>query len=293
MAGMSDEEWKASNLRKEQFKEMAKNPPEEMTVYRIQGGDPTGSLGLHWSTDPNVAHHTGLGGAGERTVHRAIVSRRDIISQGEWVHGDMPVRGYEGTDEAGAPTHIHHPQWGLDMEAEVRLRPGATVREHATAPAGVHEYTPTGREPTIEARGNWEHINLAHHAVQGTEEAERLHNLQHALPHVQQTMFDEVQHRESGEVLGYTPKLDINAQGDWHQHMDDYVESVRQIEKSHGLGEFEATGMNMREPPLSELRQPPKHVNQEQFKPRMAEGITPPFANPGSISVRSNEGKWD
>lgn len=251
----TDEEWENHKLQKAQFKDMAKNPPESMTVYRMQGGDPSGSLGIHWSTDQNVAHYTGLGGAGDdRTVHRATVKRDQLISQGEWMNSSMPVRTYH-TDDAGKV--VEHPsQWGLGSEAEVRLRPGATVTDHATAPQGVHDYTPTGREPTIEARGSFDFMDLVHHAVQGTPEAARLDDLQSVLPHVQQVLFDKVINNENDAEIGYTPKWStLRGSMSLGEAIDFGEKDVNRIGAGAGLPKWGASTESMREPPLAELMQ--------------------------------------
>lgn len=248
---MDDEAWKASQRRKRELQTEAKNPPENVTLYRMQGGDPSGSLGIHWTTDQNVAHYTGLSG-GEGHVHRATVNRRDIIFQGEWmgrnirsVHDPRPESFKTG------PT-----QWGLDMEAEVRLRPGATVREHAVAPKGTHEYEPTGREPTIESRGTYEYADLAHSAVQGTPEAERLHSLQGRLPHIQQALFDPVHAGDEGKHIGYTPKWDVlrSNVGSLDKAIDFTEKDLDRIGAGAGYGKYEAYTEKAHEPLLSELR---------------------------------------
>src|SRR5262249_15569236 len=137
------------------------------------------------------------------------------------------IRSYTRHPTTG-DIHTHKSQWGLPSEAEVRLRPGSTIREHATAPQGSHEYTPSGREPTIEARGTWEHIDLAHQAIQGTPEAERLHRIQQTLPHVQQSMFEEVVHRDTGKVLGYTPKMELLNSGSDRREGSRFSERLHQ-----------------------------------------------------------------
>jgi hypothetical protein len=269
---MNDEEWAASRLRKEQFQKLAKNPTDNMTVYRMQGGAGD-SLGIHWTTDQNVAHYTGLGGGAgetERTVHRATVDRSQIISRSEWMGGN--IRSHY-TDKGEFKTGTS--QWGFDNEAEVRLRPGATVRDHATAAQGVHDYTPSGREPTIEHRGA-EYVDLAHHAVQGTPEAERLHMQQQRLPHIQQAMFDPVQSYDNpGHDIGYTPKLDLWPGGSAMQQIGAASRDVDRISEAAGLGEDGAFVNSARQPLLSELRhtpvsqpEPPHHrvANQMQFK---------------------------
>jgi len=253
---MTDEEFKASNLQKKQFQALAKNPTPNMTIYRMQGG-PGDSLGIHWTTDQNVAHYTGLGGRDEeRTVHRAVVDPDQTISQSEWKGGN--IRSHY-TDEGKFKTAPS--QWGFDSEAEVRLRPGTTVREHATAPVGTHDYTPTGREPTIEARGR-DYVDLAHHAVQGTPEADRLHSIQLALPHKQQAMFDPVVAHEgekSGQTIGFTPKWSLirHSMGSLDKTIDFSMEDVGRIAKGAGLDEFGVGTDSAHEPLLSELRSPP------------------------------------
>jgi hypothetical protein len=254
MERMSDEEYRASNLRKEQFKEMAKNPPESMTVYRMQKGDPGGSLGIHWSTDENVSHYTGLGGSGDdRFVHRATVSRDQVITEGEWKGGN--IRSHYTDSEGKFKTGKS--QWGLDMEAEVRLRPGATVRDHAVAPAGVHEYEPTGREPTIESRGNNNYVDLVHHAVHGTPEFRRLDDEQAILPHVQQTMFDNVhaiENQQTGRHIGYTPKWDLlRSSMSLGEAIDFGEKDVNRIGAAAGLEKWGAITESAHEPLLSEL----------------------------------------
>ena len=248
---ISDEEFRAGNLRKEQFKQLAKNPTEGTTVYRMQSGDPEGSLGIHWTTDPNVAHHTGLGGSGDdRTVHRGTIDPEQVISQGEWMGNN--IRSYHRED---GKVKAHPTQWGLDMEAELRLRPGTTVRDHAVSAAGAHEYTPTGREPTIEARGNYDYLDLSHHAVQGTPEAARLHDLQYTLPHVQQTMFDNVVNMKTDEHIGYTPKWGmLRSSMSMSDAIDFSMNDVDRIGKGAGLGEYEAGTETAKEPLLSDLR---------------------------------------
>jgi hypothetical protein len=277
MAGVSDEEWAAMKLRKEQFQKLAKNPTPNTTIYRMQGG-PGDSLGVHWTTDQNVAHYTGLGGSDEeRTVHRAVVDPDQIISQGEWMGGN--IRSHY-TDNGEFKTGKS--QWGFDNEAEVRLRPGTTVRDHAIAPQGVHDYTPTGREPTIEARGSLDYVDLAHHAVQGTPEANRLHQEQGKLPHIQQALFDPVVANEgerSGQTIGYTPKWGLirGGMGSLSEAIDFSTNDVERIGKGAGLGEWGASTESAHEPLLSELRhtavsQPepePTHrrvANQMQFE---------------------------
>jgi hypothetical protein len=267
---MDDEAYKASNLRKEQFKQLAKNPTGNTTVYRMQSGSDD-SLGLHWTTDPNVAHHTGLGGAGDdRTVHRAVISPEQTISQGEWKGGN--IRSHRTDSQGNFSTGKS--QWGLDMEAEVRLRPGTTVRDHAVAPAGVHEWTPTGREPTIEARGHFDYVDLAHHAVQGTPEASRLHSEQGKLPHIQQAMFDTVIEDKTERVLGHIPKMNL-LPGDFSQRIDQTMADADQVARAAGhADEWSHNVTPGPEPMLGELRQPPAEkpqthkrvANQNQFE---------------------------
>jgi hypothetical protein len=271
---MNDEEWEASKLRKQQFQNLAKRPTDNMTVYRMQGGSGD-SLGIHWTTDQNVAHYTGLGGGAgetERTVHRATVDRSQIISQSEWKGGN--IRSHHTDSKGNFKTGTS--QWGFDTEAEIRLRPGSTVREHAVAPQGTHEYESTGREPTIEHRG-MDYVDLAHHAVQGTPEAERLHMKQQALPHVQQSMLDPVESYDNpGHPIGYTPKLGLHG-GSVMKQIGAATRDVDRISKAAGLGEDGAFVSSAHEPLLSELRQPEKpqaqpeqphrhNINQLQFE---------------------------
>jgi hypothetical protein len=269
---MNDEEFAASQVKKKGLQHLAKNPTDNMTVFRMQTG-PGDSLGVHWTTDENVAHYTGLGGREEdRQVHRGVVDRSQVITQGEWMGGN--IRSHH-TDRNGE-FQTGKSQWGLDMEAEVRLRPGSTVREHAVAPQGTHEYAPTGREPTVEARGHHDYVDLAHHAVQGTAEAERLHMKQQALPHIQQAMFDPVVNNATDETIGYTPKWDLIRGGkSLSEAIDFSTNDVERIGKSAGLGEWEAGTNRAHEPLLSQLRpdtpvsQPQRthhNVNQQQFE---------------------------
>lgn len=248
---MDDEAWAASQAKKRVLQDTAKNPPDKMTVFRMQGGSPSGSLGIHWTTDPNVAHHTGLGGQGERHVHRGIVSRDQVMTEGQWVGNN--IRSFQHTP--GGITTAKS-QWGLPSEAEVRLRPGSTVREHAVAPAGVHEYAPSGATPTIEARGNRDYIDLAHHAVQGTPEARRLHDIQGALPHVQQSMFDAVHERSTGRELGHVPKWEY-MEGDFNATLDQHSANLEHVVRNQGADydKWDLKITSGSEPPLSDLRQ--------------------------------------
>jgi len=268
---MDDEEYKAHRLQQKQFQNLAKNPTPNTTIYRMQGGSGD-SLGIHWTTDQNVAHYTGLGGRDEeRTVHRAVVDPHQIISQGEWKGGN--IRSHY-TDEGQFKTGSS--QWGFDSEAEVRLRPGTTVRDHASAPVGTHDYTPTGREPTIEARGHRDYVDLAHHAVQGTPEADRLHSLQGALPHKQQAMFDPVVDFESDRTIGFTPKWSLMRGGRSRGEVIDASErDVERIATAAGVDKWAAGPVSAHEPLLGELRQPPAEpkpsvhkrvANQQQFE---------------------------
>lgn len=257
---MTDAEWDASQAKKRALQETAKNPPDRMTVFRMQGGDPSGSVGIHWTTDPNVAHHTGLGGQGDKFVHRGIVSRDQVLTEGQWVGHN--IRSFTRDPKGGITAGKS--QWGLSSEAEVRLRPGSTVSEHALAPAGVHEYTPTGRQPTVEARGHRDYIDLAHHAVQGTPEAERLHNIQGALPHIQQSMFDAVHERSTGRELGHIPKWEY-MEGDFNATLEQHSANLEHVVRSQGA-DYDKWDLNVTagpEPLLSELRPRPR---QQEFK---------------------------
>ena len=259
---MDDEERKASNLQKKQFQALAKNPTPGTTIYRMQGG-PGDSLGVHWTTDDEVAHYTGLGGRDEeRIVHRAVVDPDQTISQGEWKSGN--IRSHY-TDEGKFRTGAS--QWGWDNEAEVRLRPGTTVREHATAPVGSHDYIPTGREPTIEARGR-DYVDLAHHAVQGTPEANRLHSIQGALPHKQQAMLDPVINFETDETIGFIPKWSLMRGGRSRREVIDESErDVERIATAAGVDKWAAGPVSEHEPLLSELRSQPTAATPTKRRP--------------------------
>lgn len=241
--------------RQAEFQHHAKNPTENMTVYRMQNG-PGESLGVHWTTDPNVAHYTGLGnGPGEQLVHRGVVNPDQIISQGEWMGGNIRSHYTENGQFKTAKS-----QWGFDSEAEVRLRPGSTVREHAVAPQGSQEYTPSGREPTIEERGrDGSYVDLAHHAVQGTPEARRLHEEQGKLPHKQMSMLEPILDRKSGREIGYVPELD-HYPGDFHEALDARTADGDKVAKAAGVESLYDGGWYggaAHEPLLQELRHTP------------------------------------
>jgi hypothetical protein len=264
---MDDEAYKSWRLQKEQFKALAKNPTDDVTLYRLQAGDGD-SLGIHWSTDPGVAHHTGLGRRDQvNTVHRATASKGDIIREGEWKGRN--IRSYAKDDPTAS--NPHKSQWGLDSEAEVRLRPGATVRDHATAPAGDEStYTPSGREPTIEDRGSWNHIDIAHAAVQGTPEANRLHSIQGGLGHKQQSMFDTVHEDGTDRLLGHIPKMNL-LPGSIGERIDQTMADSASVARAAGhADEWSHNVETGREPMLSELRAKPAAAPEPQVHKRVA-----------------------
>jgi hypothetical protein len=184
------------NMNPEQFS------GDSTTLYRVQsGGADADSLGIHWTANPDVTA-SGLGGSGERTVHRAEVARDQIIPRGDWFGANTRRRT---TDPHTGEVSTHKSQWGFDWEQEVRLRPGAELQGHATARQAHEDFTPSGRNPTIETLDNY--VGMDKHAVPGTPQAEKAARFQGAQPHQQQSMLTDVTDFD-GKYLGSTPSFD-------------------------------------------------------------------------------------
>lgn len=192
----------------------AHNPEEfegdTVTLYRGQGGDGE-TLGIHWTTDPTMMiEHGGY------TVHRVDAPRSAILPRKEWFdRGVSEKRELTDSLRRQGVAEWSPTQWGLDIEQEVRLRPGAVVSNHATGEYQPDTYdykwTSTGRSPVIDVGPGDKYKNLAHSAVQGTPQAESLHRYQQSLPHVQPALpFVEKEFYDpiTNKGMGLLPAID-------------------------------------------------------------------------------------
>jgi hypothetical protein len=178
--------------------DLAKNPTPGTRIYRAHIGEGS-SAGIHWTTNKDVATSTGLGGEG---VHEAILDRP---AEQAIPHGALSRIQFVGGQ-------VKRPQdsrdMGWDWEAEVRLRPGTTVR------------TTGGGELPIKHGGGQFYSNLADYSVPGTSEAAHHANLQAGLPHTQPALFDEYVNRQSGKAVGYEPSLEAAGMKAWNENWD-------------------------------------------------------------------------
>ena len=225
------------------------------TLYRMQGGSPDGTLGLSWTRDQNVASGTGLGGRGERNVHSATVRKDQTISEGTW-KGDNIRRQF--TDPSSGKTHTNPTQWGLPMEQELRLRPGAEVTDHRVASVDqesgrMSDFSPSGRTPTIEHGGQGNFINLAQHAVPGTKQHKDMWDFQGAQPHVQMSMLESIQDRDTGKEIGLRAPMQDTSAG-WGADIDQWFDETDAWAKSQGSTRWTSMGDKPLERPLGELR---------------------------------------
>jgi len=167
--------------------------PEEfegdtVRLYRGQGGDGE-TLGIHWTTDPYmVIEHE------DYTVHSVDAPRSAILPRTEWFDRRISMDDrYDYEKEEGKDFNWSPTQWGFDIEQEVRLRPGAVVKNHSVGERDPETFKftawkPTGRSPVIDINPNDNYKNLAYSAVQGTPQAESLHRFQQSLPHEQPSL---------------------------------------------------------------------------------------------------------
>ena len=203
------------------------NNPEQfegdtVRLYRGQNGDDD-TLGIHWTRNPKAI-------IGQRdfsvpqTVHSAVVSRKDIIPRAEWFDRDIKHGYAKGDDVDWAPS-----QWGFDWEEEVRLRPGAVLQGHAVA-ENTDEglvWKSTGRSPVIDVTSQFK--NLAHAAVQGTPQAEKLHRAQARMPHVQPPLpCDQVEFFDpvSNESMGYVKDDAFEPDSEWESTLKQHIDTL-------------------------------------------------------------------
>lgn len=246
---------------------MTKLNPEEFpeggaTLYRMQSGSPDGSLGIHWTRNEDIASSSGLGGTGDdRFVHRATVQKDQIIPRSTWM-ADKIRRQVK--DPGDGKVRENPSQWGLDIEQEVRLRPGTQVSDHSVTHAGSMDYRNSGRQPVIEHGGSGNFINLEAHAVPGTQQARDLGQFQGSLPHVQMSMLEAIEERPpagsprsaSGRTLGYVAGMDVTGEGDWEDNLDRNYDEGRHVAESQGVadGAWRNMGDESLEQPLRNLR---------------------------------------
>jgi hypothetical protein len=235
---------------------------DSTTLYRVQGGSAdASSLGIHWTANPDVTG-SGLGGAGETTVHRAEVTRDQIIPRGDWFKANTRQRG---TDQYGK-TQTSKSQWGFDWEQEVRLRPGAELQGHATASKAHEDFTPSGSTPVVESLNNY--VGMDQHAVPGTPQAKKASEFQGMQPHQQQSMLADVTDYD-GNYVGSTPSLDsiktAHPDADFNEIEDRLMADQDAVGLAAGIkpiGDSSYSYMPVRgdrapEPMLAELRERP------------------------------------
>jgi hypothetical protein len=218
---------------------LAKNPTPGTPIYRAHRGNEAESAGIHWTTNPDVAH----GFAG----HKPAVHEAFIDNPAEQVIPHRALSRIQFSPEGA----IKYPQdsndMGYDWEAEVRLRPGTKVR------------TAGGGEIPIEHGGRQFYLGLGTHSVPGTKESMRHMTNEAALPHTQGSLFDAVTLRGSERHEAYHPSFD--ARPGWKEWDEDFSQAHEAVAAKHGLEPF--TGTELRE--LS-VTTPPKHkLSMEQF----------------------------
>lgn len=226
---------------------LAKNPTPGTKIYRAHMGNEVESAGIHWTTNPDVAH--GFGG-GRAAVHEAFI---DNPAEQMIPHRALSRIQFNKEGE------VKYPQdstaMGFDWEAEVRLRPGTTVRSSG------------GAEIPIEHGGRQFYLGLGKHSVPGTKESMRHQTNEASLGHTQGSLFEAVTLRDSPVHQAYTPSLDAAPRDPGRRRWETWSEGLEQAHESvaakHGVEAFVGTAheeLSKKTPPKG-----PLHMDQFGF----------------------------